>query len=67
LSIIAGTKLTDGNPAITDLSDPSRPQKLAERYGELYDNEWTNALEILINDNEEKESVIQLAVLLKVM
>jgi hypothetical protein len=32
-------------PAITDLGDPNRPMKIAEKYGELYDNEWTNAMD----------------------
>ncbi|CAC5416661.1 unnamed protein product [Mytilus coruscus] len=44
LSSIAGEKLTKGNPAITDLGDPNRPMKISERYGELYDNEWTDAM-----------------------
>ncbi|CAG2229812.1 unnamed protein product [Mytilus edulis] len=32
LSKIAGERMTDGNPYITDLSDPQRPQKLSEPY-----------------------------------
>ncbi|XP_076070127.1 uncharacterized protein LOC143041877 [Mytilus galloprovincialis] len=44
LSSIAGEQLTKGNPGITDLSDPNRPMKISERYGELYDNEWTDAM-----------------------
>jgi len=42
---MAGDKLTKGNPAITDLGDPNRPMKIAEKYGGLYDNEWTDAME----------------------
>ncbi|XP_052077502.1 uncharacterized protein LOC127715482 [Mytilus californianus] len=45
LSSVAGEKLTKGNPAITDLGDPNRPMKIGEMYGELYDNEWTDAME----------------------
>lgn len=45
LSQVAGAKLTDNNPAITDLSDPNRAMKLGEKFSELYDNEWTDALE----------------------
>ena len=45
LSCFAGDTLTKGNPAITDLSDPNRPMKIGERYGELYDNDWTDAME----------------------
>ncbi|XP_069129238.1 uncharacterized protein [Argopecten irradians] len=38
-----------------DLSDPMRPLKIAEKYNELYDNEWTDAMEILgeIEENEQ--------------
>jgi hypothetical protein len=45
LSSLAGDELTKGNPATTDLGDPNRPLKLAEMYGELYDNEWMDALD----------------------
>lgn len=41
-----GAKLTDNNPNIADLSDKNRPTKLAEKYQELYDNQWTDAFEI---------------------
>lgn len=47
LSAAAANRLRDQNPGITDLSDPNRPLKLAEKVSELYDNEWTNAMENL--------------------
>ncbi|KAK3582890.1 hypothetical protein CHS0354_009696 [Potamilus streckersoni] len=47
LSEIAGAKLTHENPSITDLSDPNRPTKLAEKYSEIYDNQWTDAFSTL--------------------
>ncbi|KAK3100475.1 hypothetical protein FSP39_020631 [Pinctada imbricata] len=47
LSEVAGAKLTEGNTEITDLSDPNRPTKIGERFREIYDNEWTEALEEL--------------------
>ncbi|KAH3838973.1 hypothetical protein DPMN_112391 [Dreissena polymorpha] len=37
----------DNNPNIADLSDMNRPTKLAERFSELYDNEWTDCFEVL--------------------
>lgn len=49
LSSIAGEKLVKGNPSITDLGNPNRPMKIGEKYGELYDNEWTDSMEC-IND-----------------
>ncbi|MDP0588629.1 MAG: hypothetical protein QS748_05310 [Candidatus Endonucleobacter bathymodioli] len=45
-SSFAGNKLTGGNPAVADLSDPCRPTKLAERFNELYDNDWTELLDL---------------------
>ena len=47
LSEVAGSKLKFNNPGITDLSDDNRPNKLAEKFSELYDNEWTEAFEKL--------------------
>ncbi|KAK3596866.1 hypothetical protein CHS0354_039861 [Potamilus streckersoni] len=47
LSKLAGNKMKVGNPDIADLSDPNRPLKLSEEFGELYCNEWTDALEYL--------------------
>lgn len=43
------------NPNVTDLSDPNRPLKIAEKYSELYDNQWTSAMENLeaLGINEE--------------
>lgn len=56
-----GSKLSEKNPNITDLSDSNRPTKIAEKYSELYDNEWTDALETLTSDNGiyTEESAIQ--------
>ena len=47
---MAGDKLTKGNPAITDLENPDRPMKIAEKYGELYDNEWTDVMDYSHDD-----------------
>lgn len=35
------------NPYVTDLSDPNRPQRLAEKFNKLYDDSWTDAFEVL--------------------
>ena len=68
LSEMAGLKVVDNNPNIQDLSDTKRPMKLAEAFGELYDNEWTDALEELQKRNvAEKEAISQLASTLKVI
>lgn len=62
LSVMAGTRLTDGNPAVLDISDPYRPTKLAEMFAQLYDDEWTNAYETLMNQFslDETEAIQQL-------
>ncbi|KAK3602858.1 hypothetical protein CHS0354_026418 [Potamilus streckersoni] len=39
----ASLLLKQGNPNIADLSDNNRPTNLAERFSELYDNEYTYA------------------------
>ncbi|KAL3878223.1 hypothetical protein ACJMK2_030590 [Sinanodonta woodiana] len=47
LSRHMGQQMSEGTTYIPDLSDPNRPSKLGERYSELFDNEWTNAFEVL--------------------
>jgi hypothetical protein len=36
--------ITTTTPLLIYLGDPNRPMKIAEKYGELYDNEWTDAM-----------------------
>lgn len=38
-----------------DLNDTNRPTNLADRFSELYDNEWTKALDDLNKVKEEHE------------
>ena len=40
-------RLRQGNPDLTDLSDKNRPTKLAEKFSQTYDDEWSYALEEL--------------------
>ncbi|XP_053389422.1 uncharacterized protein LOC128552411 [Mercenaria mercenaria] len=65
-----GAKLTDNNPNIADLSDTYRPTKLAERYTELYDNQWTDAFEQIQkevhSDSDEEIINILLQILLDI-
>lgn len=60
LSKVAGERMTDGNPFVTDLSDPDRPQKLAEKFNSLYDNSWTDAFESVSKKNSDEKSVCTL-------
>ena len=63
-----GQRLTDNNPNITDLSDKNRPTKLADRYSELYDNEWADAFEDLnAIYNDEQKTIAMLTVILNVI
>lgn len=39
-----------GDENLVNLSDENRPVKLGERYSELYDNEWTDAFEVLTTE-----------------
>ncbi|XP_052279462.1 uncharacterized protein LOC127877545 isoform X1 [Dreissena polymorpha] len=59
LSRVLGDRLTDNNHNIADLSDMNRPTKIAERFSELYDNQWTNVFETLTAGNKmgEKEAI----------
>ena len=73
LTAVAGDKLRYNNPGIADLSDEYRPNKLAEKFSELYDNEWTELYEDLDrtgNDettrNSEENIIGQLLQLLRV-
>ncbi|XP_021367111.1 uncharacterized protein LOC110459261 isoform X2 [Mizuhopecten yessoensis] len=47
MSSMAGKKLRDNNPELIDLSDSNGPLKLADKFSELYDNQWTSASEHL--------------------
>ena len=58
LSSIASKRMKKGNAGLTDLSDPDRALKVAEKYSALYDDEWTDALEEL----QENSSTINPAI-----
>nr|XP_022326042.1 uncharacterized protein LOC111125994 isoform X4 [Crassostrea virginica] len=61
LSALAGDRLRLNNPGIADLSDEYRPNKLAEKFSELYDNEWTEFYEDLEKPGStEKQTIGQL-------
>ncbi|XP_076071192.1 uncharacterized protein LOC143042660 isoform X2 [Mytilus galloprovincialis] len=62
LSGIASQQLADGDPGFTDLGDKNRPQKLGERFAELFDETWSSAYESLkpkdIDDDESDEGTM---------
>lgn len=61
-----GDKLSKQNPDIADLSDENRPTKIAEKFSELYDNQWTDAFEAVeklhpgIDEDQRVKILIQL-------
>lgn len=55
LSGFASKQLTEGNPDFTDLSDKNRPTKIAEMFHNIYDEEWTSALEALTHVKKGSE------------
>lgn len=68
LSKLEGKKMTkEKTPMLVDLSDTNRPTNLADRFSELYDNEWTQALEDLntIRKDDEVGNVNLLADILE--
>ncbi|CAG2229835.1 unnamed protein product [Mytilus edulis] len=60
LSKEMGYKLSENNAGIADLSDPNRSTKLAEKYNNLYDNDWTDALESLTKSHVEQEAGVRI-------
>lgn len=66
LSKVASANLTLDNPNIADLSDQNRPTKIAESFSELYDNEWTDAFEAIVDKQSEKQVVKELLRILQV-
>ena len=48
------------NPDIADLSDDNRPTKIAERFSQLYDDQWTDAYDDLMKDGQTERDVIRI-------
>lgn len=67
LSKIAGSKLTSNNPDIADLSDDNRPTKLAEIFGQLYDDAWTDSLEELTEVETKLDEGVAIGFLLQII
>lgn len=57
MSKVHGANLTEDFADLSDLSDGNRPTKLAARYMELYDSEWTDAFENLDKELPDKDVV----------
>lgn len=67
LSMMASDRLTDNNPNIANLGDKNRPTNLADKFSELYSNEWTNALESLEKDYKTESETANIKTLLEIV
>lgn len=56
--MVAGRKMEDNNPSISDLSDSDRPEKLSEQFREIYDNIWTDVLDYITETEKVEDDVI---------
>lgn len=66
LSKFAAKQLTEGNPNIADLSDNHRPTKIGENFEKIYDDQWSDAFEVLKEQGKnETEAVKNLVAILK--
>lgn len=59
--------MTNNNPHIADLSDDNRPTKLAEKFGQLYDDAWTDSLEELTEVETKLEDIVAISFLLRIV
>lgn len=48
-----------GNTSIADLGDKYRPTRIAELYSELYDNEWTEAVDDLVSKEWSEDMIVR--------
>lgn len=53
LSQVAGAKLTAGNSSIADLGDKYRPTKISDMFAEMYDSEWTDVMDDILESHKE--------------
>lgn len=51
------------NTGIVDLSDYNRPIKVAERYNELYEQQWRRAFEVLDKGDSQDATTTLLRIL----
>jgi hypothetical protein len=58
LSSFASKQLTEGNAAFADLSDKNRPTKIGEKFGQIYDNEWSEVFDELSESGFSEEDII---------
>ena len=57
---VAKEKFMNNNADIAEISDPNRAMKLAERFGQVYDDSWADSFEILTENKIPKHTTIML-------
>ena len=60
LSKFATEQLTQGNPNIADLSDKNRPTNIGDKFGQLYDDEWSEAFNALKPYITSEEKILKI-------
>lgn len=58
MSKIASDKLTDGNPNFANLSDKNRPTKIGEKFGQMYDDEWSEAFDEIKRTSKKEDAEV---------
>lgn len=66
MSKMASHRLHTNNPNVADLNDDNRPSKIAEKFSELYDNQWTEAFEELSRIMSEIDTIYMLLRIVRV-
>ena len=56
--------MRSNNPNLADLSDPFRPTALGKMFGEIYDNEWSDAFEVVGGETEKDKIDILYSILM---
>jgi hypothetical protein len=46
-------KLTAGSSSIADLGDKYRPTKISDMFAEMYDTEWTDVMDDILESHKE--------------
>lgn len=59
LSSFASKQLSEGNPNVADLSDQNRPTKIGEKFGSLYDDEWSEAFDAITTPEKSEDDAIK--------
>ncbi|CAG2219357.1 unnamed protein product [Mytilus edulis] len=59
LTQVAGADIEAGNTSIADLGYKYKPTRIAELYSELYDNEWTEAVDDLVSTKWSEDIIVR--------